>query len=47
MSLRNASNEDITNVLEMKKSIENTLEKENLWTKKLNQDKEQGLGLKR
>lgn len=46
MSLRNASNEDITNVLELKKSIESTLEKENLWTKKLDRDKEE-LGLKR
>lgn len=57
MTLRNASKDEIQTVLDSKVKIEaektlemkveNTLEKENPWTKKLNNDREQGLSLKR
>lgn len=47
MSLRNAAKEEMKAILELKSLIENTLEKENPWVKKLEKDKSRGLELEK
>ena len=47
MTLRNATKEEIKAVLDLKKTVENSLQKEDPWAKKLANDRAQGLSLKR